>query len=99
MPPAPELGAARYAFTVAEDTAVATQVGTIRATVAGGAAVTHTLTGTTTGGVWELDATTGELKVAQALDYETTAQYHLTVEARSGPAAAVPVSVTVTSGG
>ncbi len=34
VPPAPELGAASYAFTVAEDTAVATQVGTIRATVA-----------------------------------------------------------------
>ncbi len=97
--PPPVFAAASYAFTVAEDTAVATQVGTVRATVAGGAAVTHTLTAGNTGGAWDLDAATGELKLTQALDYETTASYHLTIEARSGPAAAtvVPVTITVTN--
>ena len=100
VPPAPVFAAASYAFTVAEDTAAATQVGTVRATVAGGAAVTHTLTAGNTGGVWDLDAATGELKLTQALDYETTPTYHLTIEARSGPAAAtaVPVTITVTNG-
>ncbi len=99
VPPAPVFAAASYAFTVAEDTAAATQVGTVRATVAGGAAVTHTLTAGNTGGAWDLDAATGELKLTQALDYETTPTYHLTIEARSGPAAAtvVPVAVTVTN--
>ena len=99
MPPQPVFGAASYAFTVAEDTAVATQVATIRATVAGGAAVTHTLTADNPDGVWALDATTGELKVAGTLDYETAPTYHLIVEARSGPAAAtaVPVTITVTN--
>ena len=99
VPPAPAFGEASYTLTVAEDTAVATQVGTIRATVAGGAAVTHTLTAGNTGGVWALDATTGELKVAGALDYETAPSYQLTVEARRGPAAAavVPVTIAVTN--
>ena len=99
VPPAPAFSEASYAFTVAEDTAVATQVGMIRATVAGGAAVTHTLTAGNTSGVWALDATTGELKVTGALDYETAPSYQLTVEARRGPAAAavVPVTITVTN--
>ncbi len=99
VPPAPAFTAASYAFTVAEDTAAATQVGTVRATVAGGAAVTHTLTAGNAGGAWDLDAATGELKLTQALDYETTPTYHLTIEARSGPAAAtvVPVTITVTA--
>jgi len=87
VPSAPEFGAASYVFPVAEDTAVATQVGTIRATAAGGAAVKHTLTAGNTDGAWKLDAATGELKLAVALDHETTAQYHLIVEARSGPGA------------
>ncbi len=99
VPPPPVFGEASYAFTVAEDTAVATQVGMIRATVAGGAAVTHRLTAGNTSGVWTLDATTGELKVAGALDYETAPSHQLTVEARRGPAAAavVPVTITVTN--
>ena len=98
VPPAPVFAAASYAFTVAEDTAAATQVGTVRATVSGGAAVTHTLTAGNTGGAWDLDAATGELKLVGTLDYETTPSYHLTIEARSGPAAAtvVPVTITVT---
>ena len=101
VPPQPVFAAASYAFTVAEDTAVAIQVATIRATVAGGGSVTHTLTAGNTGGAWTLDATTGELKVAKALDHETAPTYHLTVEARSGPAAAtaVPVTITVTNVG
>ena len=87
VPPQPVFAAASYAFTVAEDTAVGTQLGTIRATVAGGGSITHTLTGGPTGGVWELDATTGELKVAQAPDSRDDA--HLPPH-RSKPAAAPP---------
>ncbi|MDE0196098.1 MAG: cadherin domain-containing protein, partial [bacterium] len=98
VPPQPMFAESGYSFTVAEDTAVATQVATIRAAVAGGAAVTHTLTAGNTGGAWTLDATTGELKVAEPLDHETAPTYQLMVEARSGPAAAtvVPVTLTVT---
>ena len=98
VPSKPAFGAASYAFTLAEDTAVTTTVGTLRATLAGGATVTHTLTAGNTGGVFALDGTTGALTLAAALDYETTPSYHLIVEARSGPAAAtaVPVTITVT---
>ena len=99
VPPPPVFGAPSYSFTVAEDSAVGTQLGTIRATVAGGAAVTHALTAGNTDDRWTIDATTGELKVAGTLDYETTPSYLLMVEARSGPAAAaaVPVTITVTN--
>ncbi len=99
VPPAPAFAAASFAFTVAEDLEAGSQVGTVRASVAGGAAVTHTLTAGNAGGAWALDVATGVLTVRAALDHETTASYHLTVEARSGPAAAaaVPVTITVTN--
>ena len=96
VPPQPMFAESSYTFTVAEDTAVATQVATIRATVAGGGPVTHTLTAGNTGDAWTLDATTGELKVAEPLDHETAPTYQLMVEARSGPAAATAVPVTLT---
>ena len=100
VPPVPAFAAASFAFTVAEDLDVGAQVGTVRATVAGGATVTHTLTAGNANGVWALDAATGVLSVATALDHETAASHHLTVEARGGPAAAaaVPVTITVTNG-
>ncbi|MDE2904085.1 MAG: cadherin domain-containing protein, partial [Chloroflexota bacterium] len=98
--PPPMFAETSYAFTVAEDTAVATQVGTIRATVAGGGPVTHTLTAGNTGNAWTLDATTGELKVAEPLDHETAPTYPLTVTAAVGAdgstTASVPVTITVT---
>ena len=96
VPSKPAFAAASYAVTLAEDTAVTTTVGTLQATLAGGATVTHTLTAGNTGGVFALDATTGALTLATALDHETTSSYHLIVEARSGPAAASAVPVTIT---
>ncbi len=99
--PPPAFGATSYAFSVAEDSAAATQVGTVRATVAGGAPVTHTLTAGNTGDAWTIDATTGELKVVGTLDYETTPSYALTVTAAAGgdgaATATVPVTITVTN--
>ncbi len=99
--PPPAFEETSYAFTVAEDVAAATQVGTVRATVAGGAPVTHSLTAGNTGDAWTIDATTGELKVAGALDYETTPSYTLTVTAAVGgdgaATASAPVTITVTN--
>ena len=98
--PPPVFAEPSYAFTVAEDVAVATQVGTIRATVAGGGPVTHTLTAGNTGDVWTIDATSGELKLVGPLDHETTPTYTLTVTAAVGAdgstTASVPVTITVT---
>ncbi len=99
--PPPMFAEASYAFTVAEDAAAGVQVGTVQATAAGGLPVTHTLTAGDPDAVWTLDATSGELKVAGALDYETTPSYRLTVTAAVGgdgtATATAEVTVTVTN--
>ncbi len=95
--PPPAFGATSYSFTVAEDAAAGVQVGTVQATVAGGAPVTHSLTAGNTDEAWAIDATTGELKVAGTLDYETTPSYSLTVTADAGATATATVTITVTN--
>ncbi|MCY3896725.1 MAG: cadherin domain-containing protein, partial [Chloroflexi bacterium] len=94
--PPPAFAASSYSFTVAEDFEAGVQVGIVRATVAGGGPVTHTLTAGNTGDVWALDANTGELKVAGPLDYETTPTYTLTVTADGGAGGTATTTVTVT---
>ena len=99
--PPPMFAETSYAFTVAEDADAGTQLGTVQATAAGGLPVTHTLTAGDPDAVWTLDATTGELKVAGTLDYETTSSYRLTVTAAVGgdgtATATAEVTVTVTN--
>ncbi len=99
--PPPMFAETSYAFTVAEDAAAGVQVGTVAATAAGGLPVTHRLTGGDPDAVWTLDATSGELKVAGTLDYETTPSYRLTVTAAVGgdgtATATAEVTVTVTN--
>ena len=92
----PAFAEASYSFTVAEDAAVGTQLGTVRATVAGGAAVTHTLSAGNRGGVWTIDAATGELKVEAPLDYEAAPTHTLTVTADAGVHGTATATVTVT---
>ena len=94
--PPPAFAASSYSFTLAEDVEAGVQVGIVRATVAGGGPVTHTLTAGNTGDVWALDATTGELKVAGALDHETAPSYTLTVTADGGAGGTATTTVTVT---
>ena len=96
--PAPTFGAKSYAFKVAENAAVGTTVGAVKATGQGKDAVTYALTAGNTGGAFAIDASTGALTVAKALDYETTASYTLTVQAEqpTSAAAAVPVTIAVT---
>ena len=96
--PAPTFGATSYAFTTAENTAVGTTVGAVKATGQGKDAVTYALTAGNTGGAFAVNASTGALTVAKALDYETTASYSLTVQAEqpTSAVATVPVTITVT---
>ena len=96
--PAPTFGATSYAFKVAENAAVGTTVGAVKATGQGKDAVTYALTAGNTGGAFAVNASTGALTVAKALDYETTASYSLTVQAEqpTSAAATVPVTITVT---
>ena len=86
---------------MAEDTTAGTQLGSVQATVTSGQAVTHTISDGNADEVWELDAATGELKLAGTLDFETTASYTLTVtaDAGAGGTATATVTVTVTRGG
>ena len=96
VPPPPVFGETSYAFTVAEDTTAGTQLGSVQATVTSGQAVTHALSDGNADEVWELDAATGELKLAGTLDYETTASYTLTVTADAGAGGTATATVTVT---
>ena len=98
----PVFGESSYAFSVAETAATGTAVGTVGATEPEGGAVTFAITAGNDAGHVAIDASTGALTVAGALDHETTASYNLTVEAKSGGGAAtatatVPVTVTVTN--
>ena len=94
--PAPTFGATSYAFTTAENTAVGTTVGAVKATGQGKDAVTYALTAGNTGGAFAVNASTGAITVAKALDYETTASYTLTVQAEQPTSAVAAVSVTIT---
>ena len=98
----PALAAASYAWAVAEDAAVGAALGTVSATDPEGGAVTFKITAGNDAGSVAIDAVSGTLTVAGALDYETTPSYSLTVDATSGGGAAtatatVPVTVTVTN--
>ena len=81
--PAPTFGAASYAFKAAENAAVGATVGQVKATGQGKDAVSYTLTAGNTGGAFAVNAKTGAITVAKALDYETTASYSLTVQGRA----------------
>ncbi len=80
------------AFSVAESSANGTPVGTVLATDPDpvqnpsftylpnvNSTLTYAITGGNTGSVFAIDPTTGEITVADALDYETTPSYSLVV--------------------
>ena len=95
---APVFDASPYAFSVAEDAATGMAVGTISATDPDpDDTVTYAITAGNADGAFAIDAGTGQLTVAAALDYETTPSYTLTVEADDNAGAATTtVTITVT---
>ena len=94
----PVFPAAGWSFRVAEDAAPGTVVGTAAALDLDGGPLTYALTAGNTGGVFALDASSGMLTVAGALDYETTASYALTLTATDahGGTATATVAISVT---
>ena len=95
----PTFSSPSYAFTVSEDAAVGHVVGSVSATSPkASATVTYSITAGNGDGKFAIDATTGEITTAGALDYETTAEYTLTVEARDGNNGAGTVTVQVLVG-
>ena len=74
-----------YNFAVREDAAVGTAVGDVTATDPNaGDTVSYSITAGNEGGEFAIDANTGAITVAAALDAETTASYTLTVAASDG---------------
>ena len=97
--PPPAFEAAPYSFSVSEAAAVDTLLGTVTGTTTSTAPVTYALTAGNDAGSFAINASTGALTVAGALDAATTSAYTLTVQAGAGGASATTdVTVTVTSG-
>ncbi len=94
---APVFSGTPYSFTVAEDAAAGTAVGTVVATSTGDT-LTYTISAGNTSNAFAIDGSTGAITVAASLDYETTASYTLTVtaEGAKGDSTGATVTVTVT---
>ena len=93
----PAFDSEKYSFTVSEDAAVGAIVGTLTASDANvrqGQTLTYSVHGDA---AFTIDATTGQLKVASALDYETYLSHELTatVTDETGLADAAVVNITV----
>lgn len=80
-----------------EDTAVGTLIADLNATDAEGDALTYTIVDGNIGDAFAIDPATGEITLANALDFETLAAYTLTVIANDGTedSAAITFDVTV----
>ena len=89
-------GEGPFEFTVSEGADIDAAVGTVLATDAGGAEVTHAITAGNEAGRFAIHETTGALTVAAALDYLDTASYTLTVTASAGGTTEATVTITVT---
>ena len=98
----PEFGAASYSFSIAEDAATGSSVGSVIATDPDeGDTVSYSITAGDEDGHFAIDAGTGAITVAGALDYETASLYTLTVQAGDGNdgSATAAVIITVTEVG
>ena len=95
---APVFGSATYNFSVAEDAATGTAVGSVSATDADDDGLTYTIESGNGGGKFAIDRSSGAVTTAGTLDHETTPSYTLTVQADdgNGGTATVTVNVTVT---
>ncbi len=91
----PAFGAESYSFTIAQNAAAGTALGTVSATDTSGGTVTYTITAGNTGEAFSIGADSGEITLAGALDRATTPAYALTVEAASGNGGAATVAVAI----
>ena len=93
----PEFDPASYTFSVSEDASTADTVGTVSATDPDeGDTVSYSITAGNGDGKFMIDGGTGEITVNAALDYETTDEYRLTVEASDERGGTDTATVTVT---
>ena len=88
---------AAQTFSVAENVANGTAVGTVAATDADGDNLTFSINAGNTGDTFAINGTTGAITIAGTVDYETTQTYTLTVQVSDGTntaEAAVTINVT-----
>ena len=88
---------AAQTFSVAENAAANTPVGTVTATDMEGDNLTFTITSGNNGNAFTINTRSGEITVAGTIDYETTPTYTLTVQVSDGDlssTAAVTINVT-----
>jgi VCBS repeat-containing protein len=69
---------------VSESAAVSTLIATASASDADGDAITYAIAGGNSEGKFAIDPSSGEITLIDALDYETTVSYTLTIEATAG---------------
>ncbi len=95
----PVFDAPSYIFTVAEDAAAGTAVGTVTATDSQGDTVSYAITEGNDDGVFAIDSATGQVTVASPLDYAATPVHLLSIEAgdQHGNASTASAQVSVTS--
>ncbi|MCA9061839.1 MAG: cadherin domain-containing protein, partial [Planctomycetaceae bacterium] len=86
-----------YTFTVLENSANGTPVGSVTGSDVGSDTLTYTITGGTGHTAFAIDAATGQLTVADRnqLDYETTTQFTLTVEVNDDDGAVATSHITI----
>ena len=89
---APVFGAAPHT-SVREDAAISTAIGQVTATDAN--AVTYSITGGNTGDAFAIDPSTGQITVANTLDFEGLASYVLDITATDSVGNAAVQSVTI----
>ena len=95
----PTFDASSYSFSVAEDAATSTAVGTVSATDSDeGDTVSYSITAGNDAGKFAIGSSNGQITVAGTLDYEAASSYTLTVEASDGGGgtASTPVTIAVT---
>ncbi len=92
----PTFDTASYDFTIPEDTATGGSVGAISASDPDeGQSVAYSITAGNDAGKFSIDAGTGEVAVASALDHEAASSYMLTVQARDGNGGTDTATVTI----
>lgn len=75
---------ASYNFSLADNAALETTVGNVKASETGGNALTYTITAGNTNGTFAIDSTSGVIKLAKYLNYHTQDKYRMTVKVSDG---------------
>ena len=92
---APDFVESSYSFTVAEGAATGDAVGSVLASDPDGRTVTYAITAGNDDGKFRIDAVSGEVSVAGALDHDATASYSLTIQASDAEGTTSEVTVVI----